>query len=58
MSLVSGPPLGFCFDLSLRVRSPLIAVQLCPSSVDLNTHSAAVYITSGLCGESISGEIH
>src|SRR5439155_22135644 len=52
MSFVSGPPLGCCLDLSLRVRSPLICVQLCPSSVDLKTHSPAAYSTSGLCGES------
>src|SRR5262249_10319499 len=58
MSWVSGPPLGCCLDLSFRVRSPLICVQLRPSSVDLKTDSPAVYNTSGLCGESISGETH
>src|ERR1700739_3810864 len=57
MSSVIGPPDGFCFDLSLRVRSPLIAVQLWPAFVDLNTISIAVYIVLGSCGEIISGDI-
>src|ERR1041385_6840673 len=57
MSSVIGPPDGFCFDLSLRVRSPLIAVQLCPALVDLNTISLAVYSVLGSCGETMSGDV-
>jgi len=40
--VVKGPPDGCCFDLSLRVRSGLIAVQLAPLFVDLKTRSAQV----------------
>src|SRR6266852_4573739 len=58
MSRVIGPPDGFCLDLSLRVRSPLIVFQLCPASVDLNTISAAAYMVSGSCGEISNGEVH
>src|SRR5579864_9655556 len=57
MSRVIGPPDGFCLDLSLRVRSPLIAVQLCPLFVDLKTISIAVYSVLGSCGEIISGDV-
>ena len=32
LSCEIGPPDETCFDLSFRVRSPEIAVQLCPSS--------------------------
>src|SRR5689334_9905647 len=58
MSSVMGPPEGFCLDLSLRVRSPLIAVQLCPASVDLKTISAEVYSVLGSCGEMNRGSVH
>src|SRR5216684_1498910 len=57
MSSVIGPPEGFCLALSLRVRSPLIAVQLCPALVDLNTISLAVYRVLGSCGEIIRGDV-
>src|SRR5689334_5673162 len=42
LSLVSTPPDDCCLLLSLRVRSGLITVQLCPWSVLLNTTSAVV----------------
>src|SRR5437016_1732519 len=57
MSRVIGPPEGFCFDLSLRVRSGLIAVQLWPPLVDLNSISFAVYSVLGSCGEIRRGEV-
>src|SRR6267143_1459018 len=58
MSRVIAPPDGFCLDLSLRVRSPLMDFQLCPASVDLNTISAAVYIVLGSWGEISNGDVH
>src|SRR6516225_1121101 len=57
MSKVIGPPEGFCLDLSLRVRSGLIAVQLWPASVDLKSLSAAAYRVLGSWGEISSGEV-
>ena len=45
------------FSLSLRVRSGLMTSQLCPSSVDRNTTSAAVYSTSGSCGDRTMGKV-
>src|SRR5262245_65675117 len=57
MSSVIGPPDGFCFDLSLWVRSGLIAVQLCPWSADLKSISAAAYSVLGSWGEISSGEV-
>jgi len=41
-STVIGPPEACCFDLSLRVRSPLIASQWVPPSVVLKMRSASV----------------
>src|SRR5580692_132571 len=57
MSSVIGPPEGFCLDLSLRVKSGLIAFQLWPLSVDLKTFSAAEYNVFGSCGETNKGEV-
>src|SRR2546423_13123197 len=57
MSRVMEPPDGFCFDLSLRVRSGLIAVQLWPALVDLNSISLAVYRVLGSWGETSRGEV-
>src|SRR5262245_57972852 len=37
LSPVTGPPDHFCFDLSLRVRSGLMAVQVWPPSVVRNS---------------------
>src|SRR5262245_23679903 len=37
LSPVIGPPDHFCFDLSLRVRTPLIAVQVLPPSLLLKS---------------------
>src|SRR2546427_12865482 len=37
LSPVIGPPDHFCFDLSLRVKSGLIASQVCPAFEVLNT---------------------
>ena len=42
MSSWIGPPDGCCFDLSLRVRSFEIAVQVLPSSLDRHTIWLAV----------------
>src|SRR5437660_929016 len=58
MSSVMEPPEGFCLALSLRVRSGLMAVQLCPPLVDLNNDSPAVYSVLGSCGEINSGDVH
>src|SRR5215470_14429132 len=57
MSKVIAPPDGFCLDLSLRVRSELIGVQLCPPFVDLKSISPAQYSVLGSCGEINSGEV-
>src|SRR5580704_13911566 len=57
MSSVMGPPEGFCLDLSLRVRSGLMGVQLWPPLVDLKSISAAEYIVFGSCGETSKGEV-
>src|SRR5216684_8998768 len=58
MSRVIAPPDGFCLDLSLRVRSPLMDFQLCPASMDLNAISAEAYIVLGSWGEISNGEVH
>src|SRR5205085_9247216 len=58
LSLVIGPPDGPCFDLSFRVRSALIASQLCPSLVDLKSTFAAEYKVFGSFGEKTSGKFH
>src|SRR5260370_27517759 len=57
MSRVIGPPEGFCLDLSLRVRSGLMGVQLWPLSGDLKICSAAEYKVLGSWGEIKSGEV-
>src|SRR2546422_365469 len=43
---------------SCRVRSGDMAVQLCPSLVDLNSTLAPVYSTCASCGEIKSGAVH
>ena len=53
-----GPPEDTCFDLSLRVRSGLMIVQLMPLSVVLNSTSPAKYIVWGSCGEKAMGSVH
>src|SRR5512143_3920171 len=58
MSPVIGPPDHCCFDLSLRVRSGLIAVQVAPRSVVRNSTFAPWYSTFGSCGESAIGALH
>src|SRR5260370_896330 len=58
LSLVIGPPEAACFDLSLRVRSGLIIVQLIPPSVVLNSTSPAKYRVLGSCGENTIGSVH
>src|SRR5260370_13028234 len=57
MSRVMGPPDDFCLDLSLRVRSGLTGVQLCPPFVDLKIISAAQYSVLGSWGEISSGAV-
>src|SRR5450432_3299837 len=58
LSLVIGPPELACFDLSLRVRSGLMIVQLIPPSIVLNSTSPAKYIVFGSCGEKAMGSVH
>src|SRR2546428_13973804 len=58
LSPVIGPPDHFCFDLSLRVRSGLIAFQDWPPSSVLNSTLAAWSTTLGSCGETWMGAVH
>src|SRR5262245_54826496 len=51
LSLVIGPPEGFCFDLSLRVKSGLMPVQKWPSFVVLNKTLLPAYSVLESCGE-------
>ena len=53
-----GPPDDACFDLSLRVRSGLMAVQLMPPSALLNTTWAPWYSVPGSSGEMAMGAVH
>src|SRR5439155_7853690 len=55
LSLVIGPPDEPCLLLSLRVRSGLIACQLCPSLPDLNSSCAPMNKSLGLRGERTMG---
>src|SRR5260370_3272088 len=57
MSRVIGPPEGFCLDLSLRVRSGVMGVQVWPLSVDLKICYDAEYKVLGSWGEIKSGEV-
>ena len=53
-----GPPLATIFVVSARVRSPLIAVQLCPSFMVLKSTLAAAYSRFGSWGEMTMGNVH
>src|SRR5450432_1096192 len=52
------PPEIFCFDLSLRVRSGLMIVQLFPPSVVWCTNWLPTYTVLWSCGEIVSGKVH
>src|SRR2546426_9848881 len=52
-----GPPLVTCFDLSLRVRSGLIAAQCSPPSVVLNTTLPPNRTTFASVGETSIGVV-
>src|SRR5438309_10082398 len=58
LSLVIGPPDGPCLLLSLRVRSGLIACQLCPSLLERNSTWAAMNRSLGLSGATTIGNVH
>src|SRR2546425_2658075 len=57
ISYLTGPPLVTCFALSLRVRSGLIAVQLAPPSLVLNTTFPPKYTTLASLGETAIGDV-
>src|SRR2546425_7711223 len=57
ISYLTGPPLVTCFALSLRVRSGLIAVQLSPPSLVLNTTFPPKYTTLASLGETAIGDV-
>src|SRR5256885_1424769 len=57
MSYSIGPPLVTCFDLSLRVRSGLIAAQCSPPSVVLNTTLPPNRTTFASLGETSIGVV-
>ena len=57
MSSWIGPPLGSCFDLSLRVRSGLIGFHVAPWSVDLNSTLPPRYTVFQSFGATTIGEV-
>src|SRR5262245_23203960 len=57
MSLVIGPPLVRCFDLSLRVRSGEMTSQCAPPLVDLKTTLAPMYTVLASLRETSTGVV-
>src|SRR5690348_10192318 len=57
MSCMIGPPAIGCLLLSLRVRSPLIAVQFLPPSVDLNSTFEPMKTSFAFVRETAMGEV-